>query len=354
MYPRLVTDKAKLKYNMQKMADMCHRQGLSLALVTKCVCAEKEIVELIDQTDADFVADSRLLNLKGIKSSKPRYLLRIAQLCEAADVIAHSEISQQSELVTLKALEQEAKKQQKPHKVVLMADMGDLREGVFFKDKEQLLQLAHFVKNAEMLELYGVSVNLTCFGGVLPDEKNLGGLVELAEYISQNLGVELQFISGGNSSSLTMLMEHRLPKGINNLRIGEGFLLGNDTGGNQAVPGFYRDAFTIEASIVELKNKPSQPIGPIGLNAFGETVSFPDRGEMVRAILAIGRQDVKVEGLTPVEEGIEVLGASSDHMIVNLTAAKREYRVGDVLSFTVDYGALLSASTSAYVDKVYI
>ena len=71
---------------------------------------------------------------------------------------------------------------------------------------------------------------------------------------------------------------------------------------------------------------------------------------MLRGIAAIGRQDVRTDGITPLDHDIEILGASSDHLLLDLTKAK-PYRVGDTISFGVDYGALLSASTSMYVSK---
>ena len=151
-----------------------------------------------------------------------------------------------------------------------------------------------------------------------------------------------------------MLKEGRIPKGITNLRIGEGYLLGNETVTGSVMEGLYGDAFTLEASIAELKRKPSKPIGKSGMNAFGESVEFEDRGEMLRAILAIGRQDTDPNGLTPLDEGAEILGASSDHLIVDLTHAKGSFAVGDVLRFGVSYGALLNVYSSVYVDKIYI
>lgn len=225
---------------------------------------------------------------------------------------------------------------------------------MFYKNRDELLRIANAVKEAEMLEMFGIGVNLTCFGGIIPDENNLGGLVETAKWLRSETGLGIPFVSGGNSSSLIMLKEGRMPKGITNLRIGEGYLLGNETVTGSVMEGLYGDAFTLEASIAELKRKPSKPIGKSGMNAFGESVEFEDRGEMLRAILAIGRQDADIGGLTPLDEGAQILGASSDHLIVNLTEAKGSFAVGDVLRFGVSYGALLNVYSGVYVDKVYI
>jgi len=353
MYPRIVFDLAKLEENVNRMVTACHERGISCGFVTKCICADGEAVAMLQNTGIAFLADSRVENLRRIGPGKPRYLLRIAMPSEVGEVIRHADISQQSEVSTIRLLGQEARRQGKNHKVVLMVDMGDLREGVFFENRDELFALAEAVLAEEALELYGVGVNLSCFGGILPDETNLGGLVEAAEAIREKYGVALPFVSGGNTSSVSMMLEGRIPQGITNLRIGEGILLCNDTSGLKPIEGFHRDCFTLEAELVEIKVKPSKPIGPVGTNAFGEVVDFPDRGIMKRGILAIGRQDVSPDDLTPREADVEILGGSSDHLLVNLTEANAIYKVGDILSFDLNYGALLRLCTSEYVKRTY-
>jgi predicted amino acid racemase len=203
------------------------------------------------------------------------------------------------------------------------------------------------------LELWGIGTNLTCFGGILADEENLGCLTDIAAALRRSLDTPLPIVSGGNSSSIGLLLDGRMPKGVNHLRLGEAVLLGNDTAKCAPLPGLYTDVFCLSAELVEVKTKPSRPIGTAGANAFGEPVHFEDEGEQLRGILAIGRQDTNAEGLKPLDAGVRILGASSDHLIVDLTQAKTEYRVGDILSFLPDYGALLKAYTSAYVIKAY-
>ncbi len=353
MYPRITANLTLLRQNTDRIVDMVHAAGCSCALVTKCVCAAQPIVAMLNETEADYLADSRIANLARIKSEKPRYLLRVSQPHEAREVIAHAEISQQSEPSTIRLLGAEAKTQNRFHKVVLMVDMGDLREGVFYQNRAELVALANAVKAEPMLELFGLGVNLTCFGGIVPDETNLGGLVALAEFLRAETGLPIPMVSGGNSSSLPMLIQGLLPEGINNLRIGEGYLLGNETVAGTLLPGFHNDAFVLDAQLAEVKRKPSKPIGQSGLNAFGEAVSFEDRGEMLRGICAVGRQDIMTDGLTPIDPSVEILGSSSDHLILNLTEAGGRYRVGDKVAFTVDYGALLHAFTGGYIVKEY-
>ncbi|MBO4563351.1 MAG: alanine/ornithine racemase family PLP-dependent enzyme [Clostridia bacterium] len=354
MFPRINIYLNKLKQNLDFLTELCHSQGISVAIVTKVFCADERIVGLIDKSSADMFADSRIQNLAGMKANKPKLLLRIGMQSEAEAIVSSADISMQSELSTIMLLSEAAKNNGKVHKIVLMIDMGDLREGIFNTDYSKILETASFVSGSEWLELYGVGVNLTCYGGILPDENNLGGLAAIADRLRHDLGEEIPVVSGGNSSTLGLLMAHDVPAGINHLRLGESFVLGNDTAIGKPAEGLNTDCFVLEAEIVELQTKPSMPIGKSGPNAFGEYLEYPDRGMMKRAILAIGRQDVSVDGLTPVDPEVEIIGASSDHLIVNLTECAHEYNVGDTISFIPDYGALLHLFTSKYVDRNYI
>ncbi len=340
----------KLRHNAETLVRACHARGIRLSAVTKVFCAEPQVVKLLSQCGVDGFADSRLINLQKIDGGLEKMLLRIGDPDEAEDIVRLADISLQSEQTTIAALAKAAERLQKKHRVVLMIDLGDLREGCFFRDREGIYALARRACEAPWLELYGVGTNLTCFGGILPDETNLTVLVHIAQWLRDALSVPLPLVSGGNSSSLGLMLRGGIPKGINHLRIGEGLLLGRDTALGTPLPGLYQDAFTLSVPVGEVKTKPSKPIGTSGLNAFGESVTFADRGDMVRAIGLVGRQDVDAEGLTPVEPGIAVIGASSDHLLMDVSA-RRDIGVGSILTFTLDYGALLKASTSPYVVK---
>ncbi len=354
MYPRVVVDLNKLKHNLSFLTELCHRSGICCAIVTKVFCADRRIVELIDESDADWIADSRIQNLTHIKTQKPKLLLRIGMASEADAIVRCCDISMQSELSTLRILNEAARQANVVHNVILMVDMGDLREGIYNTNTECIRSTAGYIAESSNLSLCGVGVNLTCYGGILPDETNLSGLVGIADMLRNELGQDIPIVSGGNSSTMGLLLSGEVPSGINNLRLGEAFVLGNDTATGKPVDGLFTDCFTLEAEIVELQTKPSKPVGRGGPNAFGEYVEYPDRGLMRRAILAIGRQDVTTDGLTCLDPDAEIIGASSDHMILNLTGCSREYRVGDIIGFIPDYGALLHLFTSKYIAKEYI
>ena len=370
MYPKLIVNMNKLKENIDAVAKLTKDDaGCSLMIVTKGVCADDKITDMIAaHPRVDFMADSRTANLakyhaKANAAGKLTVLMRLPMLCEIEEVVKYADVSFNSEMETLAALNEAAKAGDKKHKVVLMIDMGDLREGMFFKNEEEIFSTAEAVLGMSNLELFGVGVNLTCYGAIIPKQDNLSQLADFARRIEDKLGVKLPVVSGGNSSSIYLTWKGGLPEGISNLRLGESFLLGNDTAYGETCPGTVHDTLIVEAQIVELKEKPSIPIGEVGRDAFGNVPEYEDRGVIKRAILAIGKQDTDIGGMIPVKQGaggnwiddtsIDILGGSSDHTLMDLTNADRDYRVGDTICFRLEYGAMLAVATSPYVEKEY-
>lgn len=370
MYPKLIVNIDKLKANIDACAKITKEDGgCSLMLVTKGVCADEKVCDMImDHPAVDYMADSRVLNLakyhdKANAKGKQTVLLRLPMLCEIEEVVRYADVSFNSEMATLKALNEEAARQGKVHKVVLMIDLGDLREGMFFKNEEEIFSTVEAVEAMENLKLHGIGVNLTCYGAIIPKNDNLSVLADFASRIEEKIGRKLDMVSGGNSSSIYLIWKGQMPEKISGLRLGESFLLGNDTAYGETVPGAVHDTLIVEAQIIELKEKPSLPIGEVGKDAFGNVPVYEDRGIIKRAILGIGKQDTEVDGMIPVkqdadgnwvdDESIEILGGSSDHTLMDMTKADREYKVGDTVTFRLEYGAMLKVATSPYVEKEY-
>lgn len=354
MYPRLVIDLKKVKNNLDRITEMVKGSGSSLMIVTKGYSADMEIFKILDGSDIDYLADSRIQNLKKYEGAKKeRVLLRLPMNSETDEVVRYADISLNSELKTIKNLNESARRQNKIHKILLMIDLGDLREGIFFKNEDEIYSTVEEILKLNNIELFGLGVNLTCYGAVIPKRDNLSILVEIARKIEKKFDIKLQMISGGNSSSIYLIGRNELPEGINNLRVGEAFLLGGETAYSQKLEGFYDDAFTLEAEIVELKEKQSVPIGETGVDAFGNKPVYEDRGIIKRAIIAVGRQDVDPDALHPIDSKIDILGASSDHLILDTSKSDIKYNVGDIVNFKLSYSSLLRATTSGYVDRVY-
>jgi predicted amino acid racemase len=248
-------------------------------------------------------------------------------------------------LEVLAGLSQAAHQRGRVHDVIVMVDLGDLREGVWPGE------IVPFVREALRLSgvrIKGIGTNLACFGAVAPSAENMSRLVELARETEQALGITLDYISGANSSGIDLIASGRMPKRVNHARIGEAILLGRETVHRRPWPGTFQDAFLLHA---ELRRKPSVPIGERCEDAFGKYPTFKDRGDVLRALLDIGREDVDIEGLTAVNRGIVILGGSSDYLVVDATAAAGRIHVGDQIVFAPKYGALLAVMTSEYVEK---
>ena len=351
-YPRLEISLDKLTHNTQVVTGMCNRQGIRVAGVTKVFCGHPKIARAMVDGGIDILADSRLENLKKLREFPlPKLLLRLPMISQAKAVVECADISLNSEIETIKALSEAAIAQSKSHKIILMFDLGDLREGIFdenelFHTVEQLLRLKGVI-------LIGIGTNMTCFGGVIPTPKNLSRLTRQTRAIESRFNLHLEVVSGGNSSTLYLIEEGGMPEGINQLRLGESIVLGRETAYGRQLRGTYNDCFRLIAEIIEIKDKPSSPIGEVRLDAFGDRPSFVDKGIRKRALCAIGKQDVGISDIIPDDEGLALLGASSDHLILDVTECDRTHKVGDLVSFCLTYGGILSSMTSEYVAKQF-
>lgn len=361
MYPKLVINLKKLEDNLNACATITKDHGkCSLMIVTKGLCADREMVKMVaENPNVDFIADSRVKNIAGFADTaraegKKTVLLRIPMHCEVAEVVKYVDLSFNSELSTIRLLNEEAAKAGKVHDILLMIDLGDLREGIFFQNQELIYEAVEEILKMENINLYGIGVNLTCYGAIIPKNDNLSQLVAIGRDLEAKYGIHLEMISGGNSSSIYLVDKGELPEGINNLRLGESFLLGNDTAYETKLPGTVSDGLILQAQIIELKEKPSLPIGEVGVDAFGEKPYYEDRGIMKRAIIGIGKQDTDLGSMTPVDPQIEIMGGSSDHIILDVTHCDKEYKVGDIVEFELGYGGMLKTATSPYVEKDYV
>ena len=352
-YPKVTCDLPKLLENVNAAADLLHQGGRTFAAVTKSVCADAPIVDMLNRSRCDWIADSRVKNLVLVKTHKPRFLLRIAQPWETANVVAAADYSFQSEPETIRLLAREAEKQGRRHGIILAVDMGDLREGCFYQDIDDIERTAEAVLREKSLTLCGVGTNLGCFGGVKASRDNMMGLCAIARHLRTKYKIELPYVSGMSTLGHKMLLRGEMPEEINHARLSELWLTGGDAVNHCDVPGMHTDAFTLSAQVVEIKVKASKPIGEIGGDAFGHVYERPDLGPMRRGIIACGAQDTDCEHLVPLDRRIRILGGSSDHTLLDLSAAP-EVRVGDIVRFRMKWGAVMRAYTSRYVEKEYI
>ncbi len=318
-----------------------------------------EVAKQFDQGGASFIASSRLEQIEDAKNAgikKPMMLIRVPMLSEVSDVVRLADVSLNSELEVVKALNAEALKQGKIHKVIVMADMGDLREGYW--DKDEMADVCEYIeKELSNIQLMGIGTNVGCYGSISPTVETLDDLVEIAEHIEERLGRKLEYISGGATSSLMRVWDGNIPERINLLRIGEGILLARDLDVfyGYDMSELYQDVFRLKAEVIEVKDKPSHPVGTIAVDAFGHTPTYVDRGMRRRALLAMGKVDYgDPSELLPLEKGIEVLGASSDHTIIDVENAEKDWKVGDIMEFDICYATIVYLTNCRNVNIAYV
>ncbi len=334
----------KLKHNAKRLKKSL--DNVKMVYVSKAYNSDFVILKHLK---ADFIADTNIQNLKKAPSKMTKLLLRAPSDDDIKSTVKYSDISVNTELKTILKLDKKAKSLSKIHKILLMLDVGDLREG-YFVDKK-LFKDVKIIKKLKHIKVYGIGTNLTCYGGVLPSVDNLSYLVKVAKKIQKILGYKIQ-ISGGNSSSLKLVFDDVLPKQITNIRIGEAILNGINTYDNSNIQGLYDDCFYIKAKVIEIKQKPSVPIGKIGFDAFKNKPEFKDSGEIKRAILNIGKASIDINNIFFKDKNIKVLGASSDHLIIDVSTA--DVKLHDKIKIYLGYSSILRAYNSSYIKKKYI
>lgn len=347
--PRIEMDLDKIAHNAKALKDLYGSKGIDVIGVTKVVCGNPYIANVLVKSGINILADSRIENIRKMRNAGVEaqfLLLRTPCLSQAEAVMKYADISLNTDLDVIKRLSKFAVDYDRSHKIILMVELGDLREGLMPSDLDKTVKQ---VLELENIELVGIGTNLACFGGVKPDDEKMGRLTSIAAGIEENFGLKLEFVSGGNSANYDWFTSTKDVGKINNLRLGESIYLGCETLNRKPISGLHQDAFTLVSEVIESKIKPSVPYGVVCQDAFGNVPGFQDRGQIRRAILGVGLQDVLVSGLTP-RIDVEILGASSDHIIVDTKGI--DLKVGDELEFDLNYGALLSVMTSSYVNKV--
>ena len=349
--PCLTIDLDKIEHNARGIVELCKGRGIEVAGVTKGVCGHAGVARAMLRGGVSAIADSRLENIQRLQADGLRtswMLLRIPPLSGVEAVVDAVDVSLNTELAVLSGLSKAALQQDKVHDVILMVELGDLREGIM---PHELAPLVAQAVRLPGIRIRGLGANLACFAGVVPGEDNMQRLVDLAAEIERGFDLSLEWISGINSSGLELINAGHMPGRVNHARIGEAILLGRETTRRRPWPGIWQDAFILQAEVLELKRKPSLPQGKCSEDAFGRRPLFEDRGEMLRALLNVGREDLDVNGILPLDTRLTVLGASSDYLVVDATLATGDIRVGDTLAFTLNYSALLAGMTSEYVKK---
>lgn len=348
--PEISIDLDKIAHNVRTLKKLYNTRGIAITGVTKVMSGNTRLAKILVENGLGILADSRMTNIKKMwcDGVQAKFILLRTLLSEVEEVVKYTDISLNSELSIIRALSKAAKKTKSTHQIILMVELGDLREGIM------PIKLNHVVRTVLKLQgikLVGIGTNLACFAGVKPNERKMRQLSSIANDLEKKFNITLPIISGGNSANYNWFMSSPNLGRINHLRLGESIFLGCEPLNKDPISELFTNAFTLHAEVIESGVKPSTPYGEKGLDAFGNKPEFESCGAIQRAILAIGKQDVSTEGLTP-PIGITILGANSDHLILN--THKMSLKVGDKVAFDLNYGSLLSAMHSNTVTKNYV
>ncbi len=355
--PRLFVNLKAIARNARAVCALCDNAGISVAGVIKGAGGALPVAKVLAGNGCRQLASSRLSQLEGVRAALPEMstlLIRMPLPEEAPRVVRACDLSLNTEEATLRALSDAALAAGVTHGVILMLELGDLREGV--ASRQELVALAQVAEGLPGIHLAGIGGTLNDIYGVSPSPENMNMLAESFHAVEQAIGRKLDILSGGSTTCLPMLLQGQLPREINHLRVGEAILTGRDLPdlwGCQ-VPGCHCDTLVLEAALIERNCKPTRPWGLRSQNGFGEQPPLPpDRGERQRAILELGRCDVGDVSQLICPEGVAVIGASSDHLVVDVQELPG-LQVGDKLQFRLFYQGMLFAFCSPDVEKVYL
>ena len=344
----------KLRTNFDYLDNLFKENNIKWSVVTKMLCGHREFIQELLKFDISQVCDSRISNLKMIKQINPHVeTIYIKPPAKRAikGVVQYADISMNTEIETIKLLSEEAQRQNKVHKIIIMIELGELREGIM---RDDLIEFYSNVFKLNSIKVVGIGANLSCLYGVLPNQDKLIQLSLYQQLIEAKFNKKIDFVSGGSSVTIPLIFQNLLPKGINHFRVGESLYLGTDVYNNTALKDMATDVFILYAEIIELIEKPQMPDGEMGTNLVGDVTTFDESlagKTSCRALIDIGLLDVDDKHLTPVDEKITFVGGSSDMFVLDLDDNSKQYKVGDLLEFKLDYMGVLRLLNSKYIDK---
>ena len=344
----------KLANNFNHLNEFFKSHNIDWSIVTKILCGNKKYLTELLNLGIKQYSDSRISNLKMIKTldqNAQTIYIKPPAKGVIEDVITYADISMNTDFHTIEMLSEEAVKQNKIHKIIIMIDLGELREGVMREDF-----IAFYAKVFEMknIEVVGLGTNLSCLYGILPNNDKLLQLCLYKQLIELKFNVKIPFISGGSSVTIPLINQGLLPKDINHFRVGETLFMGTDVYNNTQFDTMENDIFKLYAEIIELYEKPVVPSGELGSNLEGEVLEFDEEHigkNTIRAIIDIGLLDIDMKHLESTDKNVKLAGATSDMVVLDLGENHKNFKVGDQMEFTLDYMGIVRIMNSKYIEK---
>lgn len=350
----LTLDREKLKTNYTYLDRLFRGQGIEWAIVTKMLCGYEPYLKEVLDLGIQEICDARISNLKKVKEMAPHvqtvYIKPPAKRA-IQDIIRYADASFNTEFRTIEILSEEAGRQGKVHKVIIMIELGDLREGVM---GDHLMDFYGSVFELPNIKVTGIGSNLNCLHGVMPSHDKFIQLSLYEQLIEAKFDRKIPWVTGGTSVVIPLILNHQLPKGINHFRVGETLYFGTDLVHQTIFEGMHHDVIRLYAEIIEITEKPMVPTGTLEANPSGETyeVDEADYGRTShRAILDLGLLDINSDYLIPEDKTLEFMGASSDMLVVDIGDNEKNYKVGDLMPFDLKYMGALTLLNSTYIGK---
>ncbi|MBN2587053.1 MAG: alanine racemase [Candidatus Fermentibacteraceae bacterium] len=355
---RIIIDSEAIRENYLKVKQWVSEHGASLTVVTKALCGHLGTLSALADMGVSSIADSRLQNLQEMTNQNlgfEKWFLRPPSQSQLKEVVSLTDVSLNTELGTVKKLNRTAAEMGMVHRVILMIELGDLREGIL---PGALVKLYNEVFQLDSIEVLGIGANLGCFSGTVPSVDQLMQLILYRELLELKFQKDLPVISAGSSVVLPFLLEGQVPSAINHFRVGEAILLGTDLINGGTIFGLRDDAFILEAEVIELKEKSLTPSGEtldeIAPFSAGEDRSPEDRtpGQRgYRAVVTVGGLDTDVSGLVPMNGYYQIAGTSSDVTVLNIGENPEGVKTGDTVSFKMGYSTMVRLMNNPYTDR---
>jgi len=346
--------RSELRHNYEYLDSLFKKNGIKWGITTKLLCGNRDFINEVIDLGVGEVHDSRISNLKRVKDIDPETVtiyIKPPPKDTIPEMIRYADISLNTELSTMHELSEEAVRQDKVHKVIIMIEMGDLREGVM---RDDLVDFYEKVFRLPGLEVVGLGTNLNCLHGVMPDGDKLIQLALYKQIIELRFKKKIPLVSGGTTVTIPLLLNNQLPDGVNHFRVGEALFFGKDLFTDGLIDGMSDQVMELYTQIIEISEKPVVPTGDMGVNPQGKTTTIKkeDVGKTAyRAIVDIGTLDIQPNYLIPVNENITITDASSDMLVLDVGENPSKYKVGDKIRFKLKYMGALGLMSSDYIEK---
>jgi predicted amino acid racemase len=351
---QLLINLSKLKHNIRWVQNLCVENRVQLVGVVKGCNALSPIIEAFEEMGVQRLGMSRMEDAAKtfhLLAQRP-YFISIPSLQQVEGIVESFQVSLHSELKTIEALAEVARRRRRSHGILVMVDSGDLREGVLPRDVNDLVRC---ILNREdrYVKFLGLGANLGCRCIPSPTEEDIDYFGEIAAFVKRSMNVSMDIVSIGGSVVIPWMENQSLPNEINQVRIGESILLGNIPPGAQRHDPLSNEVFILRAAVVEVKEKPFKTLDK--RSPFSNRKNH-DGGSVgrIQALLDVGFLDTDPLGLTPRDHPLKLIAATSDYTLADATACDPRLQPGEVIDFSMNYQALVRMLHAPHLTIVLV